>query len=195
MIKSVCVFCSSSDVVDESYFILAKNLAEKIAKENFNIIYGGSNVGLMEVIAKTGKLNNAKVIGVIPQKIFDRGLGSDIIDELIITHDMHSRKAKLEEISDAFIALPGGFGTLEELAEVITLRQLEYHYSPIIILNINGFYDHLLKFFEVMFSQKFAKKEYSEVFFATDSVDKAMEYLKNYVPKKNVTKWFDTKFA
>lgn len=192
--NNICVFCSSSDVVDESYFFIAKNLAEKIAEKKFNLIYGGSNVGLMNAIAVNAKQNGAKVIGVIPEKILEKGLGSDTIDELIVTKDMHSRKAKLEEMADAFIAMPGGFGTLEELAEVITLRQLEYHYKPIVILNHNNFYDKLIEFFEVLYSEKFAKKEYREVYFVTDDIEKALDYIINYKPLKNITKWFQTNF-
>lgn len=192
--NNICVFCSSSDVVDESYFFIAKNLAEKIAEKKFNLIYGGSNVGLMNAIAVNAKQNGAKVIGVIPEKILEKGLGSDIIDELIVTPDMHSRKAKLEEMADAFIAMPGGFGTLEELAEVITLRQLEYHYKPIVILNHNNFYDKLIEFFEVLYAEKFAKKEYRKVYFVTDDIEKALDYIINYKPLQNITKWFQTNF-
>lgn len=192
--NNICVFCSSSDVVDESYFFIAKNLAEKIASEKFNLVYGGSNVGLMNAIAVNAKQNGAKVIGVIPEKIFEKGLGSDFLDQLIVTPDMHSRKAKLEELSDAFIAMPGGFGTMEELAEVITLRQLEYHYKPIVILNHNNFYDKLIEFFEVLYAEKFAKKEYKDVYFVANNVDQAIDYIINYKPVKNITKWFQTNF-
>jgi len=192
--NNICVFCSSSDVVDESYFFIAKNLAEKIAEQNFNLVYGGANVGLMHTVATIAKENGAIVTGVIPERIKEKGLADNSIDELIVTPDMHSRKAKLEELSDAFIALPGGFGTLEELAEVITLRQLEYHYKPIVILNHNNFYDNLISFFETLYKEKFAKEEYKEVYFVANSVDEAIKYIKEYKPKKNITKWFNTKF-
>ncbi len=192
--NNICVFCSSSDVVDESYSFIAKNLAEKIAEQNFNLVYGGANVGLMKAVAATAQSNGAKVTGVIPERIKEKGLADNSIDELIVTPDMHSRKAKLEEISDAFIALPGGFGTLEELAEIITLRQLEYHYKPIVILNHNNFYDNLIHFFETLYKEKFAKEEYREVYFVANSADEALKYIKEYKPKKNITKWFNTNF-
>ena len=139
MKKNICVFCSSSDVIDKIYFKETEKLAIKIAEKNHTLVFGGSNVGLMKKLAETIKENSGASIGVIPQRILDNNLGCKLVDELIVTSDMNTRKAKLAELADVFIALPGGFGTLEELSEVITAKHLGYHNKPIVILNINGF--------------------------------------------------------
>jgi uncharacterized protein (TIGR00730 family) len=192
MNKKICVFCSSSDAVSDIYFTIAKNLAEKIAENKDILVYGGSNVGLMRELAVSAKNKNGKVIGVMPKKIQEKGLDCKKLDEFFLTEDMHSRKKKLEEISDAFIALPGGFGTLEELSEVITLKQLEYHQDPIVIMNTNGFYDKLLEFYETMFSQDFSKSEYRKMYFVTDSVEDALYYIENYEKPELISKWYKT---
>lgn len=191
MNKKICVFCSSRNAIDESYFTLAKNLAEKISEEKDILLYGGANVGMMGEIAKTAKNNNIKIIGVIPKKIKEKNLHFKLVDQLIVTKSMHERKSKLEELADAFIALPGGFGTLEELSEIITLKQLEYHSLPIVILNYNNFYDNLIKFFDVMYNQNFSKHDYKKIYYVTNSIDEAYEYIKNYKYTDLGTKWFD----
>ena len=192
MNKNICVFCSSSDILDPMYNILAKNLAELIVREKNNLIFGGSNVGTMRILAENVKKNGGKAIGVIPQKIVDNDLACKFLDKLIVTKDMYSRKAKMAEISDAFIALPGGFGTLEELTEVITHKQLAYHSSPIVILNINGFYDNLLAFFEVLYKEFFAKEVYKTLYHITTSAEETIEYINNYKVPIFENKWFVT---
>jgi uncharacterized protein (TIGR00730 family) len=188
--KNICVFCSSSDVIDDVYFNEAKLLAEKIVKENKTFVFGGSGVGLMKHLAIHINENNGEIIGVIPQKIFDKGLACKIVKNMIITHDMHTRKEKLTEISDAFIAMPGGFGTLDELFEVITLKQVGYHTKPIIILNTNGFYNDLVLFFETLYKEKVAKPDYRKIYHVAKNVDDAFSYLKNYSEEKSISKWF-----
>lgn len=190
MKKNICVFCSSSDITDDIYFEAAKELGLNISRSGYTLVFGGSNVGLMRKLAETVKENNGYSIGVIPQKIVDNNLACTIIDELIITPDMHTRKAKLENIADVFIALPGGFGTLEELSEVITLKQLGYHNKPIIILNINNFYEKLSDFFEELYSQKFAKQDFRKLYYITDSIEDTFRYIENYKEENSVKKWF-----
>ncbi|MEA2041512.1 MAG: TIGR00730 family Rossman fold protein [Bacteroidota bacterium] len=190
MNKNICVFCSSGDILEAKYYILAKNLAELIANGKNNLVFGGSKVGMMRILAEHIKKNNGKAIGVIPQKIYDNNLACEILDELIITKDMHSRKSKMAKLADAFIALPGGFGTLEELTEVITHKQLGYHSNPVIIINLDGFYDRLIDFFEEMYSQSFAKTVYRKLYITVNSAEEAMEYIKNYKPPVLENKWF-----
>jgi uncharacterized protein (TIGR00730 family) len=105
---------------------------------------------------------------------------------------MHTRKAKLEELADAFIALPGGFGTLEELAEVITLKQLDYHSKPIVIINTDNFYKHLLEFFETMYSENFAKSDYRKMYHITENIKDAFDYIENYSAPQLESKWYRT---
>lgn len=190
MKRNICVFCSSSDVTDEVYFKAAKDLGLYLSKKDFTLLFGGSNVGSMKILAKTVIENGGKTIGVIPQKIFDNNLACTDLDELTVTTDMHTRKAKLESLADAFIALPGGFGTLEELSEVITLKQLGYHNLPIVILNINNFYQKLIEFFDDLYTKKFAKENYRKLYYITDDIEDAFDYILNYKAEITVNKWY-----
>jgi len=190
MTKNICVFCSSSDAVESIYKKQTIKLGEQIAQSNHKLLYGGANVGLMNLLFQTVKDNNGKAMGVIPQKIVDFGLACNEVDELIITEDMHSRKAKLEQLADAFIALPGGFGTLEELSEVITLKQLGYFNKPIVILNIDHFYDKLIDFYEQLYELNFAKAAYKKLYFITDTVEDAMHHIESYEKKIFENKWY-----
>ncbi len=190
MIKNICVFCSSSDVLAEVFNQEAESLAGLLLLESFNLIYGGAKVGLMGLLSKKMMKGNGHVTGVVPELIFSKNIADNSVNKLIVTEDMKSRKAKMAELSDAFIALPGGFGTLEELSEVITLKQLEYHQKPIVIINTNGFYTKLLEFFDVFYEHEFAKSDYKLLYYvANDSLD-AIDYLKNYKPGDIVSKWY-----
>jgi uncharacterized protein (TIGR00730 family) len=190
MVKSICVFCSSSDALDEVYYKEADKLAELLLKESVSLVYGGARVGIMGQLAKKVIIGNGHVTGVVPESIFNKNIADDSISKLIVTEDMKSRKALMAEMSDAFIALPGGFGTLEELLEIITLKQLEYHQKPIVIINTDGFYDILFDFFEVFYSRNFAKRDFQYLFHIAQDSIAAMNYLKNYKPGNIVSKWY-----
>jgi len=190
--EKVCVFCSSSDIVEQVYKEEAQKLGKIMAKESLTLIYGGARVGMMGIIAKTMIQNQGHVVGVIPELIHNHNLAENSVSELIITEDMKSRKAKMADLADAFIALPGGFGTLEELVEVITLKQLSYHHKPIVVINTNGFYDKLLELFEMYYSTNFAKSEYRKLYYFALDIEDAMDYLKNYEPEVLANKWFET---
>lgn len=192
MNKNICVFCGSSDLPDRMYNTLAKNLAELIAGEKNNLIFGGSNVGMMRVLAENAHLNKAKVMGVMPQKIADLVESGPYIDELYVTEDMYRRKKKMADLADAFIALPGGFGTLEELTEVITHKQLAYHQKPIVIINYKGFYHNLLSFFEDLYQKQFAKGVYRQLYYVAEDAKDAVEYIRNYQVPVFENKWFVT---
>lgn len=130
-----------------------------------------------------------KVIGVIPAALNLKGIVYDKCDELVVTDGLRERKAVMDCRSAAFIALPGGYGTLEEILEIITLKQLQCHNKPVVILNINGYYDSLLKQFEVTINRQFAKPECGELYFVTDDVEDALEYIDTYVPYNFCSKW------
>lgn len=181
-IKNVCVYSSSSNTLSEIYYKVAQELGVLMAKAGFNVVYGGGAVGTMYENAKAVKEFGGEVIGVIPEKLHSIGVGNPNCDELIVTKCMRTRKDKLDRISDAAIALAGGFGTLEELAEMITQKQLGYNNKAIVILNTNGFYDNLLKFFEEIIEQNFASPSSRELFFVAQTPEDTINYLKNYKP-------------
>ncbi len=186
----ICIFSSSSNGIDKVYVDEAINLSKQIGQQNHTLVNGGANVGLMETVLLEAKKAGAKTIGVIPEKLNGHKLASDHADELIISKDMMERKSIMRDLSDAFVALPGGFGTLEEILEVITLKQLDYHSKAIVFLNTNGFYDDLFKQFEKSFDESFAKKAYRNLYFIANSSDEAMDYLNNYSPTQPINKWY-----
>lgn len=186
MIKTVCVFASSSNYLDKKYYEDAKEIGKLIAINNYNIVYGGSNLGLMWACAESAKNNGSKIIGIMPEKLQKLGVFTKGCDEFYVTSGMRDRKAKLDRMSDAVIALAGGFGTLEELSEIITQKQLGYNNKPIILLNTKGFYNKLNDFFEQIIEQKFANKNTREIYYLADTPDDAIEYLKNYQPPEIV---------
>lgn len=181
-IKRVCVFASSSNFLDEKYYGDAKELGKLLGQNNYDIVYGGSNLGLMWACASQVKEHGGKITGIMPEKLHNLGVFTEGCDEFIITAEMRERKAKIDEISEAVIALAGGFGTLEELSEMIVQKQLGYNKKPIVILNTNGFYNKLNEFFEEIIEQKFANKNMRKIYFIAQTPTEAIEYLKNYEP-------------
>ena len=157
--KDICVFCGSSYGLKEIYIQQAKALGHLIAKNGLSLVYGGGNVGLMGVIADEVLKNGGKVIGVIPEFLKDKEVGHTQLTEMHVVNSMHERKLLMAELSDAFIAMPGGLGTLEELAEISTWVQLELMKKPVGILNVNGFYDALIQQLDFMTSQGFIKDQ------------------------------------
>ncbi|HKJ79697.1 MAG TPA: TIGR00730 family Rossman fold protein [Prolixibacteraceae bacterium] len=187
---NICVFSSSSNAIAEIYFEEAKKLGKLIGTSGHHLINGGANVGLMEAVTEAAASAGAKTTGILPERLIDRSLASDKAHEVIVTKDMQERKAKMREMSDAFIALPGGFGTLEEILEVLTLRQLSYHTKPIIFINTNNFFKYLLKQFEVSFKEQFAKEIYARLYLVTKDSKDALQYIENYEPIEIDSKWF-----
>jgi len=190
-LKNICVYCSSGNYIDEKYFKVANDLGVAIAKNNFNLIYGGSNLGLMGEVALTAHKNGAKVLGIVPEKLYKAGIEYPKEIELIVTSDMRERKKKMELTSDAFIAMPGGFGTLEEISEIIVGKQLGYHFKPIIFLNAYGYYDKLFDFFENFYAEKFAHESSRDIYFKANTVDEAVQYIMNYKVIEDKDKWLE----
>jgi uncharacterized protein (TIGR00730 family) len=190
MIRSITVYCSSSSAVPRVYFDAATALGAAIARQNWALVYGGNFVGLMAAVAQGAREAGGKVIGITPQLMADKGIADEKCDELIVTNDMRDRKALLEERGDAFIALPGGLGTLEELFEIIVGKQLHYHNKPIVVLNVDDYYGPLLAMLEHGIEQKFIKPAARELYFVAQTVAQAMEYLHSYVPPAPIDKWF-----
>lgn len=183
MIKNVCVFASSCNYLEDIYYKEASEFGFLLSKSGFNMVYGGSSLGLMWACAEKVKENGGKIIGVMPEKLYNLGVSTDECVELTVTKGMRERKGKMDEMSDAVVALAGGFGTLEELTEMIVQKQLGYNNKPIVLLNTNGFYDKLNDFFESMIAQNFARSSARELYYIAQTPEDAVEYLKNYVPK------------
>jgi cytokinin riboside 5'-monophosphate phosphoribohydrolase len=184
------VYCSASDAVAPEFFAEARELGRLIGTNGHALVYGGCHVGLMGEVAKAVHEHNGTVYGVIPEAIHNRGLSYQRCEELLVTPDMASRKLAMEERAHAFVALAGGFGTLEEIVQVLNLKTLQYHNKPIVLINTLGFYDKLLHFFEHLFAEQFAKQQSKQMFYvAKDSTD-ALEHILNYEPPVFADKWF-----
>jgi hypothetical protein len=179
-INRVCVFCSSSNSLAPQYYEEAKDLGRLLGQNGYDIVYGGSTLGLMWACASCVQNNGGKVYGVMPQRLVDMGCKTDNCDEFYLTAGMRERKAKIDEISDAVIALAGGFGTLEELSEMIVQKQLGYNKKAIVILNTNGFYDKLIDFFEEMIEQKYAKENVRDLYYVASKPQEVIEYINTY---------------
>ena len=184
-IKNICVFSSASDDLEEIYYHDARNLGALIGQNGYNVVYGGSHLGLMYANALAAKNNGANIYAVMPEKMANIGLGNpEDCTEFHITPGMRERKAKIDELSDAVIALAGGFGTLEEISEMIVQKQLGYSNKPTVILNTNHFYDNLLKFFDDIVLKGFANKSIHNAIFTANTPEEAIEYINQYSPVK-----------
>ncbi len=157
--KSVCVFCGSSAGFHPIYKKAAEDLGRRIAEEKLTLVYGGGSVGLMGILANTVMDHGGKVIGVIPKFLYDKEVGLDTVTELIIVDSMHERKQKMAELSNAFIAMPGGIGTMEELFEIFTWSQLALIRKPVAIFNVNNFFDEIIRFMDKMVREGFLRPE------------------------------------
>lgn len=183
MIKNVCVFASSSNLLEASFYEDAAILGELLGKQGFNIVYGGSRLGAMYACASSVQNAGGKIIGVMPQRLYDCGVGNpEDCSEFYLTKGMRERKAKMDELSDAVISLPGGFGTLEEISEMIVQKQLGYNIKPIVFLNTKGFYTNLIRFFQDIIDYKFAKSDTGELYYIANTPEEAVNYLVNYNP-------------
>jgi uncharacterized protein (TIGR00730 family) len=159
---NICVFCGSSKGRNPVFAEAARELGSLIAKNSHNLIYGGGNVGLMGIVADSVLSNGGEVVGIIPQFLKDREVAHAGITRLEVVQSMHQRKQRMADLSNAFIALPGGWGTLEEVAEILTWRQLGLINNPVILLNINNFFNPLIDQLNAMVDEGFVRKEYMD---------------------------------
>ena len=188
--KTICVYCSSSNNLAPEYYEFAEKLGTKIGINGYNMVYGGTTVGLMGVIADNALKTGAEVTGVIPERIASFGLKHPSLAKVITTKDMRERKAVMESHADIFVAAPGGFGTFEEIFEILVAKQLGYHNKPVIFLNFNGYYDYMLKMFDIVYKERFAKNEIKTIYKVCSDIDEMFDYIKNYVPPKEIVlKW------
>ncbi len=179
--KRITVFCGSSNGFDEVFSKQSILLGKALAKKNIDLVYGGTDVGLMGKVANAVLQNGGKAIGVIPEQIRDFNLAHESLTEMHVTKDMQSRKMLMCEISDGFIALPGGFGTLDELFEVLTASQLGLHQKPIALLNTDGFYDDLLAMLRKMEAKGFLQQVNLDMLIMSDNIDNLLDQMRNYI--------------
>lgn len=177
MSKLLCVYCSSSAKLAPKYYEAGERLGREMAARGWGLVYGGGNAGLMGVVARAVKASGGKVVGVIPDFMTERELAYREADELVVVATMRERKRIMAERADAFVTLPGGIGTLEELTEIMTERYLNLSTKPLVILNQDGFYDHLLRFFERMVSENFKSPGLSDLFSVAANVDEVWAWL------------------
>ncbi len=191
MHRGVCVFCSSSDAVDARYFAAAEALGKLLADRDFPLVYGGTKVGLMGALARSVLAHHGAVFGVLPKRLHAKGIGLDEgSGEILLTEDMRQRKAVMEERAGGFIAMPGGFGTLEEVLEILTLRQLGFHQKPVVFLDIDGFWRPLMDLFEHVYRERFAKPSFRRHYHLAPTPAEAVAYLEDYEPDAVEEKWF-----
>ena len=187
--QTLCIYCSSSNFLDEKFYTFAKEFGIALGKNGYNMVYGGTTVGMMGVIANNALEMGAEVIGVIPERIASFGLKHPSLAKVIVTKDMRERKATMEKYADAFVALPGGFGTFEEVFEILVAKQLGYHKKPVIFFNFDGYYDNMFKMFETVYQNHFAKEDIKNIYHVVSSIDEMYEYLNSYKPVEVALKW------
>ncbi len=190
-IRSVCVYCGSSSRVDQRYKDNAKTIGTMLAQKGIDVVYGGGRVGLMGIVADAAMNAGGKVIGIIPQHIQSKEIEHHGLTELHIVDSMHTRKRMMAEKSDAFVVLPGGFGTLDEAFEIITWKQLQLHEKPIIIFDDNGFWDPLVKLMDNLINAGFATERHRLLYRVAHTLPEVFDILKQPIvpPPPIETKW------
>ena len=178
---NICVFCSSSSALAQPYYTAATAFGASLAQHGHTLIYGGADVGIMGQVARAVSSSGGYVIGIMPQILEGKRISYAAADKMIITRDLRERKAEMASRADAFVALPGGFGTLEELLEVLTLRQLQEHTKPIVLLNTLDFYLPLIDLFEHFYREHFAHPV-REFYYVAPDVPDIFNYIDHYQP-------------
>jgi uncharacterized protein (TIGR00730 family) len=188
--KSICVYCGSSAGSSKIYGAAASNLAASMFKRQLSLVYGGGNVGLMGIIADEVMRLGGNVTGVIPQALMDKEVGHTNLSQLHIVRNMHERKALMAELSDGFIAMPGGIGTLEELFEMFTWLQLGFHEKPLGLLNIDGFYDSLIVFLKQTVQKDFLQQKHLDLLLIDSDPDRLLQRFDDFKPL-HINKWLN----
>ena len=181
-VKTVCVYCASSTKIDPIYVEAAKRLGELLAENNMNVVNGAGRMGLMAAVSNAALEKGGKVTGVIPTFMVEQGWQHDGLTELIVVPDMHERKQTMARLSDAIVALPGGCGTLEELLEVITWKQLGLYLNPIVILNTKGYFNPLIDMLKRAVDENFMRKQHMDIWAVAETPEQAIELI-NTMPK------------
>ncbi len=186
--KKICVYCGSNLGKSLAYLETAVKLGELLVKRNITLVYGGASIGIMGAVADTVLAGGGEVIGVIPKALVEKEVSHKGLTELKVVDSMHERKAAMLDLSDGFIALPGGLGTLEELFEVLTWSQLGLHSRPCGIINVEGFFDHLIEFLDHAVGQKYIKGAHRDMLLVRDDPNELLDAYENY-QHPTVNKW------
>lgn len=193
MSKLLCVYCASSDRLDPKYYGAAAELGREMVMQGWGLIYGGGRSGMMGAVARAVKQSGGRVVGVIPEFMKARELAYLEADEMVTVITMRERKLLMESRADAFVALPGGWGTLEEILEILTLRQLDLVKKPCVFFNQDGFYDDLLRLFDRMLAAKFFKPSNMELFRVATTVPEVFAQMAAAGTARAEPKWFETR--
>jgi uncharacterized protein (TIGR00730 family) len=186
----ICVFCGSSMGYRDEYKTAARELGLFLSDNGIGLVYGGANVGLMKVIADTMLSKGAEVIGIMPHHLVNREVAHAKLTEMIIVDTMAERKEQMVNLSDGFIALPGGFGTLDELSEILTFNQLRISDKPLGILNISGYFDHLLRFFDHAVEEGYVREEHRNNLIVSENISDLVQFMHQYKPL-TMGKWIE----
>jgi uncharacterized protein (TIGR00730 family) len=189
-LSSICVFCGSNGGADPAYLAAAETVGAGLARRGIRVVYGGGRVGMMGAVADAARAEGGEVVGVIPQQIFDLEIGHTGLDDLRVVSSMHERKALMAELADAFVALPGGIGTLEELFEVYTWAQLGLHAKPLALLDVAGYYEPLAAFLDHAVAQRFLRAETREMLAVAEDFESLIETLERWHPAP-MHKWIE----
>ena len=180
MIQSICIFGASSDSMDDTYNKAARELGRLIAREGWTLVFGGGQHGMMGATAMGVHEEGGHVLGIIPERLDAPHISYEASDEWIVTKGLRDRKTLMEERSDAYVVLPGGFGTLEEIMETITLKQLKFHEKPVVILNTNGFYDTLFALFDHMIQEQCLNPKHLSLYTSVATPEEAIAVLREF---------------
>jgi uncharacterized protein (TIGR00730 family) len=186
--KRICVYCGSSPGKLPDYMEAARNLGHELAARGIGLVYGGASVGVMGVVADAVLEKDGEAFGVIPYALATKEVAHSGLNELFVVDSMHERKAKMAEMSDGFIALPGGWGTIEEIFEMLTWAQLGFHEKPCGLLNISSYYDHLVTFLDHAIEQRFVREEFRPMIMVDESASALLNRFGDYVAP-GVKKW------
>ncbi|MEK7943401.1 TIGR00730 family Rossman fold protein [Pigmentiphaga sp. YJ18] len=185
---AVCVYCGASAGNDPFFADVARDFGRAVAGRGMRLVYGGGSVGLMGHVANAALEAGGQVTGVIPERLWEKEVGHKGLTDMYVVPTMHARKARMVELSDAFVALPGGFGTLDELFEVLTWQQIGYHSKPVGLLNANGYYDALLAFARHAHEQGFVRAVHLEALIVDTDIDRLLDRLASAQPV-HVDRW------
>ncbi len=180
MIKNVTIYCSSSNSLPSHYYNETKEIGKVLAQNEIELVYGGGNVGMMGILANAVVEHGGEVTGVITNHLFKMEVAFTELSDLRVVETMHERKALMAELSDGFIAMPGGFGTMDEMFEILTWAQLNIHEKPCGFLNVNGYYDKLVGFIDHMISQQFVKEDYKGLVLMDKDPEGLLNQFRNY---------------
>jgi uncharacterized protein (TIGR00730 family) len=189
-LKNICVYCGSSPGRQDAYATNARALAETLVSRDIGLVYGGASIGIMGAVANHVLRLGGRAVGVIPEALMRKEVAHYQLTELHVTQSMHERKMRMAELSDGFIALPGGLGTLEELFEIWTWAQLGFHHKPCGLLNVEGYYDPLIEFLDHTVTERFVKDAHRAMLIVDSESEKLLDRLANYHPPI-VKTWVD----